>query len=60
MNLFPHIERVMVIDCSRCANQDISYDDDSFTAAEAQFLGLGWTVEGPRVFCPQCNGERKK
>ena len=50
------IERAWVIDCSRCANSAQEWAN-TIEGAAVEFLRAGWTREGHRTFCPQCNSD---
>lgn len=53
------IEPVMLLGCSRCANQDEFYESLDATEAQREFVRRGWSYEQGRVFCPSCNRETK-
>lgn len=50
-----NFDKALVIDCSRCANQGVSYEPTP-AAAERELLGQGWTYDDPHVYCPACSG----
>lgn len=48
------IERVWLIECSRCAN-DATSCERTKAEAIAYLLNEGWSVENDRTYCPMCN-----